>query len=198
MKTCCLYARVSTDKQETLNQLQQLRTFADSQQWKIVAEYVDQGISGSTADRPHFKAMFGAASRHEFDICLFWSLDRFSRQGALETLQLLNRLSGYNVAWRSYCEAFLDSTGLFRDGVVGILGCIAKMENIRRSERTRAGLIRARKQGKQIGRPRVAATSDQVRHLRNQGAAWSDITRLLNISRATANRLAARAQYDRR
>src|SRR5215471_2030174 len=87
-KRIVLYARVSTkDKgQDTRNQLAQLRNFCAKQDWTITAEYVDQA-SGKTGERPQFKAMMAAAVMREFDLVLFWSLDRFSREGVLETLQ---------------------------------------------------------------------------------------------------------------
>jgi hypothetical protein len=71
---------------------------------------VDQA-SGKTADRPQFKALMARASRHEFDLVLFWSLDRFSREGVLETLQHLQTLTPYGVAWKSFTEQYLDSCG---------------------------------------------------------------------------------------
>jgi DNA invertase Pin-like site-specific DNA recombinase len=143
-----IYARVSTKDQDCQNQLLQLRQFAATQGWAIIAEYSDE-LSSSTSDRPQFKAMFMAASRRQFDVSLFWSLDRLSREGVLDTLQHLNRLTGHGVAWRSYTEQYLDSTGMFRDAVIGILAAVAKQERVRRSERTRAGLERARADGTQ-------------------------------------------------
>jgi DNA invertase Pin-like site-specific DNA recombinase len=150
----CLYGRVSTSRQDNENQLAQLRQFARLQGWTIVQEYTDE-VTGSTSDRPAFKAMFLAASKREFDVCLFWSLDRLSREGALETLQHLQRLTSYGVAWRSFTEQYLDSTGIFRDAVVSILAVVAKQERVRRSERTKAGLERARARGKMLGRRRI-------------------------------------------
>jgi DNA invertase Pin-like site-specific DNA recombinase len=60
------------------------------------------------------------------------------------------------VAWRSYTEQYLDSTGIFKDAVVSIMATIAKQENVRHSERVRAGLDRARAKGKRLGRPRAS------------------------------------------
>jgi DNA invertase Pin-like site-specific DNA recombinase len=96
--------------------------------------------------------MFEDASRGKFDILLFWSLDRLSREGVLETLQHLNRLTSYGIGWRSCTEMYLDSTGIFRDAVIGILAAVAKQERVRRSERTRAGLEKARSKGAVLGR----------------------------------------------
>src|SRR5207302_1796758 len=105
-----LYARVSTkDKgQETENQLVQLRDFAAKQGWQITREYIDRE-TGGTADRAQFQAMFADASRRKFDLVLFWSLDRLSREGVLETLQHLNRLTSYGVGYKSFTEQYLDS-----------------------------------------------------------------------------------------
>ncbi len=98
-----IYARVSTRErgQGTQNQLHQLRGFAAWQGWLIVSEFVDYE-SGSTDDREQFQAMFQAASRRQFDVLLFWSLDRFSREGVFETLTHLNRLTIYGVHYRSF------------------------------------------------------------------------------------------------
>src|ERR1051325_5183470 len=153
-KRIVLYARVSTkDKgQDTRNQLAQLREFCERQDWAITHEDVDQA-SGKTGDRPKFKELMNAASRREFDLVLFWSLDRFSREGVLQTLQHLQRLSSHGVEWFSFREEYLRSVGVFKEAVLAILACIAKQERIRLSERVQAGLSRARAKGKvQIGR----------------------------------------------
>jgi hypothetical protein len=80
-----------------------------------------------------------AASRQEFDLVLFWSLDRFSREGVLETLQHLQRLTSFGVGLKSFTEQYLDSCGVFRDAVLSIPATIAKQERIRLGERTLAG-----------------------------------------------------------
>jgi DNA invertase Pin-like site-specific DNA recombinase len=180
---CAIYSRVSTrDKgQDATNQLRQLREFARAQGWTITREYVDQE-SGSHADRPEFQAMFRDASQRRFDILLFWALDRLSREGVLETLHHLNRLTGYGVGWRSFTEQYLDSTGIFRDAVISILATIAKQERLRLSERTRAGLERARASGKQIGRPTVPVDCGRVAELRAAGLSYAKIADELGIS----------------
>ena len=61
-----IYSRVSTNSQDTTNQLVQLRAFAATQGWTVVREYVDVA-SGKNGDRQQFKALFAAASRSEFD-----------------------------------------------------------------------------------------------------------------------------------
>jgi len=78
--------------------------------------------------------MLEAASRKEYDMVLFWSLDRFSREGVLETLQHLKALTSHGVEWFSYREEYLRSIGPFRDAVLAILAAIAKQERVRLSE----------------------------------------------------------------
>src|SRR3954447_26122161 len=95
-----IYSRVSTkDKgQDRENQLRQLREFCATQGWTVAREFVDHA-SGKHSDREQFKALFSAASRHEFDVVLFWSLDRFSREGVFETLHHLQRLTSYGIGY---------------------------------------------------------------------------------------------------
>jgi DNA invertase Pin-like site-specific DNA recombinase len=188
-----LYTRVSTkDKgQEIANQANQLREFCNTQRWMIVGEYEDYD-SGSKADRAQFQAMLADAAQRRFDVLVFWALDRLTREGALETLQHLNRLSSYGVGFRSFTEPYLDSCGIFKDAVIAILGTIAKQERIRISERVRAGLNRARsegtKSGKPIGRPRAVFSRDQARELRAQGWSWRRIARALGVSATSVRR----------
>ena len=134
-----IYARVSTDKQETENQLLQLREFASKQDWQIFLEYVDYE-SGSKSDRAAFKKMFEDAAKRRFDLVLFWSLDRLSREGVLETLQHLNRLTSHGVAYKSFTEQYFDSCGVFKDAVIAIMATVAKQERVKRSERKRDSL----------------------------------------------------------
>ena len=185
-----LYARVSTkDKgQETENQLVQLREFAAKQNWQITREYIDPE-TGGTSDRVQFQAMFADASRRKFDLVLFWSLDRLSREGVLETLQHLNRLTACGVGYKSFTEQYLDSCGIFKDAVIGILAVIAKQERVRLSERTKAGLAIARSKGRIIGRPRLQVQPGQIARLIAQGLSRRAVGRELGISEGSVRRL---------
>jgi DNA invertase Pin-like site-specific DNA recombinase len=155
IQTVAIYARVSTrDRQETENQLRELRVFSEKQGWRIVGEYVDRE-SGSKTDRPEFLKMFDDAHRRKFDLVLFWALDRFSREGVLRTLNYLHDLEAAGVEFKSYTERYLDSSGLFKEA---ILATLAKQERIRLSERVKAGLKRAKSQGRRLGRPKLPDT----------------------------------------
>jgi len=184
-----LYSRVSTkDKgQDVRNQTDQLREFCSKQGWQIVKEYTDKA-SGKRGDRVQFQAMFEAASRREFDTVLFWSLDRLSREGVLETLQHLQRLTAYGVGYKSYTEEYLDSCGIFRDAVIGILATVAKQERIRLSERVTAGLARAKREGRTGGRPKVVVSTTKMRKLADRGMSAVQIGAQLGVSRMTVSR----------
>lgn len=190
-----IYARVSTrDRgQDTANQLEQLRAYAAGQGWTVVQEYVDQE-SGRTADRSAFRRLMDDAHRRRFDVVLFWSLDRFSREGALETLQHLRRLSAAGVRFRSFTEQYIDSAGIWGEAIISILAVLAKQEGIRIAERTRAGMERARRQGKRIGRPAVALDPLQAGELRRQGLSPAAIAAATGASRATVRRRIAEYQ----
>ncbi len=192
-----IYCRVSTDKQEADNQLQELRAFCQRQDWKIYEEYVDV-VSGGTnkSEREAMKRMFEDAAKHKFDLVLFWSLDRFSREGVLPTLNYLNQLESYGVGFKSFTEQYLDSTGIFKDAVISILATVAKQEKIRISERTKAGLAVARKNGKQIGRPKVDVDCEKIYQLRKSGFSLRKIAKRLKTSLGTVVRTVSKKSIE--
>jgi DNA invertase Pin-like site-specific DNA recombinase len=166
-----IYARVSTrDKQETLNQLAQLREFCHRQGWQVLTEYVDRD-TGSTPARDEFQKMLLDASQRKFDVLLFWALDRLTREGTLATLQYLERLTSYQVGYKSFTEPYLDSCGTFKDVVISLLATMAKQERLRMGERVRAGIAQARRDGKRLGRPPLRTlTVDEITKLRRERA----------------------------
>lgn len=190
-----IYSRVSSaetktkatgeKRQHVENQLAQLRTFATAQGWEVTKEYIDHE-SGLKSDRPEFKKLFTGASRHEFDIVLFWALDRFSREGTRKTLAYLTLLENYNVGFRSFTEQYLDSTGIFRDAVVGIISAVANMESVRRGDRVRAGMARAKSQGKHVARPPLLDTKKQkIRALKKKKLSVRKIAGEVGVSVGT-------------
>lgn len=185
-----IYARVSTNRQETANQVLALHQFAAARNWTITQVYTDE-VSGRTGERPAFKQLFADASRRKFDLVLFWSFDRLSREGILQTLQYLKRLTGYGVAWKSYQEEFLDSQGEFKDVVISILSWVARQESLRRSERIKAGIARCKAQGQKFGPKPIVLDRVRLREMRTSGASLSAIAREFSISKSTAARLTA-------
>ena len=183
-----LYARVSTkDRQEVDNQLIVLRQACAKENWIIVQEYVDHA-SGGTSARPEFQRMFEDAAKKKFDIVLFWALDRFTREGTLKTLLYLERLEDLGVNFRSHTESWLDSLGPFRDVVLALLATLAKQERKRMGERIKAGLQRARDEGKIFGRKKCGLDPDEVQQLKAQGMSLREIGRELGVSYMTVKR----------
>lgn len=152
------YYRVSKDdgSQETENQLLQLHGFCE--RWdghELVAEYVDResGTRGRW-ERKDFDRMFADAAKRRFDVLLFWALDRFSREGIRKTIAYLQRLDDCGVSFKSYTEPFLDTDNeLIAHIVLGVSSYYAQQEALRISDRTKAGLERAKRNGKVLGRP---------------------------------------------
>jgi len=142
-----IYARVSTDKQELENQLMQLRRYCVKCGYDVVKEYCDI-ITGKRNNRPMYDAMFLDAHRRVFDVVVFWDLSRFSRSGTLFTLQKLRELENLSIEWESYQEPYFKSVGDFKDVILSIIATIAKIERVKISERTKAGLVNAKNVGK--------------------------------------------------
>lgn len=184
MTKAAIYARVSTrDKgQSNDNQLLELRAFAERLDYTLYREYCDQE-SGGTAERPQFQQLLLDAHQRRFDVVLFWSLDRFSREGVTETLNHLQRLNATGVQFKSFTEQYLDSTGIFKDALIAILAAIAKQERVRLSERIKAGQGRSLKKP---GRPALAATKlAEVRRLRGEGLSFKKIEIATGVPVAT-------------
>ena len=192
IKRVALYARVSTKdgRQDTENQLIALREYCGKQGWEIAGEYVDHE-TGGTSKRPHFQRMFADARARQFDLVLFWSFDRLSREGVSATLNHLERLTAAGVNWRSFTEEYLDSCGIFRDAVLSILATIAKQERVRRSERAAAAIARLRRSGhtEHLGRPRLVVDRAKARQLHEQGLSVRKIAGQMGLSIATAHRI---------
>ena len=191
---CIIYSRVSTTDQTTENQILQLREYAAKQGWEVFAVKTDICSGSKSADeRSGLREVFDLARRRRFDVLLFWSLDRLSREGT-DTAQAKNRYmrvcKAYKVKWHSYSEEYISSLGIFADAIISLMACLAKQERLRISDRTKAGLQRAVSQGKTLGRPKLnSAINQQAIKLRKQGYSYSRIALELNISKTHAYKL---------
>lgn len=188
---CVIYSRVSTEEQSTDNQLRQLREYADRQGWDVIEEIQDVASGGKSAEeRQGLKKVFTMARQRKFDVLLFWSLDRFSREGSRKTLEYLTKLDDYRVKWHSYTEEYISSLGIFADAIISLMACLAKQERIRISERTKAGLARVKAKGRVLGRPTdVIADAEQIRELRQHGHSLSEIAKITGVSKTRVHRL---------
>lgn len=188
---CIIYTRVSTDDQTPENQLSQLKEYARKQDWQILDAKTDICSGSKSADeRAGLKEIFDLARRRKFDILLFWSLDRFSREGSRKTLEYLTKLDHYGIKWHSYTEEYISSLGIFADAIISLMACLAKQERLRISERTKAGLARVKSKGTRLGRPKTDITIIQTaKAFKQQGLSYAAIGRELNLSKARAYQL---------
>ena len=159
-----LYLRVSTIDQHTSNQEAELQQAAERAGWDVVKVYKDHGISGAKSrdKRPGFDRLCRDAARREFDMVMAWSVDRLGRslQGLVEFLGEIHslRIDLY------LHQQHLDTTTPSGKAMFGMIGVFAEFERAMIQERVRAGLARARSEGKQLGRPRInGATEDAIR-----------------------------------
>jgi DNA invertase Pin-like site-specific DNA recombinase len=152
-----IYARVSTDDkgQDPENQLRQLRQWCADAGHTVAHEYVDRESGRKSAQgRKEFARLFEDAHKRKFDCVLFWALDRFTREGMIPTIGYLQRLAGHGVSFHSYTEAHLSTDNeLVGNILLAVMSSLAKVESQKIGERTRAGMARAKAQGKHIGRP---------------------------------------------
>ena len=186
MKTA-IYGRVSTKnkKQDTENQFIVLREHCRLMGYTITKEYKDEE-SGGTGDRQAFQELFTDAGNGEFELVLFWSLDRFSREGVRATINYLQQLEDYNVKYKSFSEQYIDSAGIFKDVIISLLATLASQEKIRLKERVIAGLERAKLKGRIGGRPRLSEQlREQIAFLKNVGLSNRKIAQQLSLAPST-------------
>lgn len=154
-----LYLRVSTDRQDVENQRlaieehRRLEGFAEGKDYEVVRVYKDIQ-SGADDGRLGFQAMLHDARRHKWDVLLFWSWDRLTRRGIGPAFTIMSRLEQAGVQWESINEPFLSSTAPreSREVILAIVAWVAKIERLKISERTKAGLARRRALGHHLGR----------------------------------------------
>jgi DNA invertase Pin-like site-specific DNA recombinase len=151
-----IYGRVSTsDKdQDPETQLMPLREFVSAQGWQVYQEYVDFAPATDLGHRYQWRQLLEDASKRKLDLLLVWRMDRAFRS-VLDAATTLERLRAWGVGLRSYSEPWLDTTSPFGEALYYITVAYAQLERGILRERVKAGMDRAKKQGKRIGRLRV-------------------------------------------
>lgn len=194
-KKVALYSRVSTDHQTTDNQLLELRAVAERHNWVIVGEYVDRGISGAKGrdQRPEFDRLLKDASRKNFDLIASWSVDRLGRS-LQDLLGFLSEIHAKKVNLYLHQQG-VDTTTPTGKMLFQLMGLFAEFERTMIQERVKAGLARAKAQGKRLGRPTVSAkVEDNIRMLRETGMGKLKIARTLGVGTSTVQRVVGDAQ----
>jgi DNA invertase Pin-like site-specific DNA recombinase len=187
MKRAALYVRVSTVDQHPETQLHDLRQFAAQRGLQIVQEYVDHGFCGARARRPELDRMMEDARRHKFDVLMVWACDRLARS-TKHLLQTLDELAGFGIQFLSQREA-IDTEGPLGRAIIVIVSAMAELERCIIIERVRAGMRRAKLEGRQIGRSRLDVNREQVVLDRRSGMSLTQVAKRHNISRASVCRL---------
>jgi DNA invertase Pin-like site-specific DNA recombinase len=186
-KRAVLYARVSTGDQHPETQLLDLRQLAAQRGYEVVCEYIDT-ISGAKAKRPGLDRLRTDASRHRFDVVLVAAFDRVARS-VRHFLEVLDELNHLGIEFVSQRES-IDTGGPLGRAVVVIVGAIAELEKSLIVERVRAGMRRARLEGRQIGRTPLNIDREQVVRDRLSGMSLTEVAKKHRISRASVCRLA--------
>jgi DNA invertase Pin-like site-specific DNA recombinase len=186
-----IYARVSTGTQTVQNQLRELREIADRHGWIVAAEFTDKGISGAKGreQRPGLDKMLKAVARREIDLVAAWSVDRLGRS-LQDLLGFLGELHAKGV------DLYLHQQGLDTSTPAGkalfqMMGVFAEFERAMIRERVRAGLERAKAQGKKLGRRRSEDPNRaaEVRRLRSEGMGIGKVAKTLGIGASYIQRL---------
>lgn len=167
-----IWTRVSTDEQETANQLDVLRDWATRRGFDVVKVYEPKESAFTNGKlTAALNAVLEDARQGEFEILLVWALDRLTRKGALDTLQTVENFARVGVTISSHEESWVEATGDFRDVMLAIVGWMAKMESARKSERVKAALARRRREGLPVGR-QPGATDAKPRKRSGYYARW--------------------------
>jgi DNA invertase Pin-like site-specific DNA recombinase len=184
MKRAALYMRVSTVDQHPETQLHDLRALAAQRGFEIVHEYSDK-ISGTKARRPGLDQLLYDARRGQFDVLLVWACDRVARsvKHFLEVLDEMNRLQIEFVSFRE------NLGGALGRAVVVIISVVAELERSLIVERVRAGMRRARLEGRHIGRPALDLDRAAILRHRVHGQSLGQIAKTFQVSRATVARV---------
>jgi DNA invertase Pin-like site-specific DNA recombinase len=186
MKRAGLYMRVSTVDQHPETQLLDLRQMAAQRGYEIVQEYTDR-ISGTKAKRPGLDQMMADARRGRFDVVLVWASDRIARS-TRHFLEVLDELCRLNIEYVSFREN-IDTGGPLGRAIVIIIGAVAELERNLIIERVRAGMRRAKLEGRHIGRNPLKLDHTAIQLDRCQGLSLRQIARGHKISTATVQRV---------
>jgi DNA invertase Pin-like site-specific DNA recombinase len=186
MKRAALYLRVSTLDQHPETQLYDLRGLAAQRGFEIVNEYTDR-ISGAKAKRPGLDQLLADAHRGKFDVVLCWAFDRIARS-VRHFLEVLDELNHLNIEFVSFREN-VDTGGPLGRAMIIIIGAIAELERNLIIERVRAGMRRAKLEGRRIGRAPLDVDRHAILQDRARGVSLTELAKSYRISRASVCRI---------
>jgi DNA invertase Pin-like site-specific DNA recombinase len=194
MKRAALYARVSTPDQHLETQLYDLRKLAAQRGFEVVREYCDRGVSGSKARRPSLDAMLKDSRRGEFSVVLVAAFDRIARS-TKNFLEVVDELNSLSVEFISAREA-IDTSGPMGRMFLTMVGSIAELERSLIVERIKAGMRRAKIEGRRLGRAPLDVDRDALVRDRLSGMSLTDVAKKYGISRASVVRVVRNAKQQ--
>lgn len=186
-KRAALLLRVSTNEQNSDAQRPELEEMAAARGFDVVEVFDESGVSGVAPRRPVLRSLLEGAHRGRFDVVLVWALDRIGRS-SVEVIQVVQQLDAARVQLISAREAWLDLAGPTRALLLAIFGWLAEFERDRLIERTRAGMDRARRAGRIIGRPEAAVPLAMAQALTADGMSVRATARKLGVAPSTLRR----------
>jgi DNA invertase Pin-like site-specific DNA recombinase len=187
MKKTAIYVRVSTPDQHVESQLYDLRDLASQRGFEVVHEYEDRGVSGKNARRPGLDMLMADARRKKFSVLMVAAFDRIARS-TKNFLQIIDELDSLGIEFVSRREN-IDTSGPMGRLFLTLISSIAELESDLIRERVRAGMRRARLEGRQIGRARLDVDRGQVVIDRRSGLSLTVVAKKHSISRASVCRL---------
>jgi DNA invertase Pin-like site-specific DNA recombinase len=196
-KRVAIYARVSTveKRQDPETQLMALREYAERRGFQKVGEYIDYA-SGTREDRPQYQALLDIVRKRQVDIVLVWRYDRFARS-TQALVQALKAFHSLGVDFISYQEN-IDTTTPQGEMIFTVMASLAQFESALISERVKAGMARAKAQGKRISRaPLAQDIQERIATLYGQGVSIHHISKQLGIGYGTAWKYAQDAKHSR-
>lgn len=191
MKRAVLYARVSTPDQHLETQLYDLRKLAAQRGFEVVREYSDRGISASKARRPGLDSMLEDARRGEFACLLVAAFDRIARS-TKNFLEIVDELNELGIEFISAREA-IDTSGPMGRMFLTMVGSIAELERSLIVERIKAGMRRAKIEGRRLGRAPLDVDRNALVRDRLAGMSLTDVAKKYRISRASVVRVVREA-----
>ena len=194
MKKCALYARVSTVEQRVQSQVYDLRQLAQQRGFEVVAEYIDEGISGSKARRPGLDALMGDARKRKFSVVLVAAFDRMARS-TKHFLQIIDEFDSLGIEFVSRREN-VDTSGPMGRLFLTLIGSIAELESELIRERIRAGMRRRRLEGYRLGRQPLDVDREAIVADRLSGMSLTQTAKKYRVSRASVIRFVRNAQAD--
>ena len=187
-RRAALYARVSTTNhgQDPEVQLMPLRAMAKQKQWKVVGEFVDIGVSGAKESRPELDRLMDSVRSGKVDAVVVSRFDRFARS-TRHLLDALELMRTNHVDFISISEAVDTSSSVGRM-VLTFLAGVAEFERELVRERVKAGLAKAKAEGKHLGRPRRDFDLRPVLALKEKGHSIREISKMMGVPRTTIRR----------